>query len=355
MNKILLIIIAVIFVVATAWIVRKEKTATRTDSTNGNEDTAPANLNPLTIESLRKGTYPGSDITIEEKLSPGSNYQRYLTSYKSEGLKIYALLTIPNGTKPEKGWPAILFNHGYIPPKEYRTTERYIAYTDGFSRAGYVLFRPDYRGNGNSEGTPSGAYGSNDYTVDVLNALASVKKLTSPSDSHNQDTQSKPIVDPGRIGMWGHSMGGYITLRSMVVTHDIKAGVIWGGVVGSYPDLLNNWRRRTNTPFPLPTGTRRWRDVLVEQYGTPEANPAFWKSISANGYLQDISGPLELHHSVTDEEVPVAFSETLKKQMDEAGKSAALFTYPGDDHNISHNFNSAMERSVRFFNTYLSL
>ena len=43
--------------------------------------------------------------------------------------------------------------------------------------------------------------------------------------------------------MWGHSMGGYITVRSMVTAGDIKAGVIWAGVVASYPDLMERWRR----------------------------------------------------------------------------------------------------------------
>src|SRR5687767_8741267 len=85
---------------------------------------------PLTIEALRAGDYPGSDLIIEQTLTPGSNYKRYIASYKSEGLKIYGLLTIPNGQKPSTGWPVIIFNHGFIPPDVYQTTERYIAYTD---------------------------------------------------------------------------------------------------------------------------------------------------------------------------------------------------------------------------------
>jgi hypothetical protein len=34
-------------------------------------------------------------------------------------------------------------------------------------------------------------------------------------------------------------MGGLLTLRSMVTTKEIKAGVIWAGVVASYPELYN--------------------------------------------------------------------------------------------------------------------
>src|SRR6476659_119792 len=85
---------------------------------------------PLQIDSMRARQYPGSDIVIEQVLDPGVNYNRYYVSYLSDGLKIYALMTVPNGQKPPTGWPVIIFNHGYIPPEIYRTTERYVAYVN---------------------------------------------------------------------------------------------------------------------------------------------------------------------------------------------------------------------------------
>lgn len=318
------------------------------DNMGGEMETEPYTLS---IESLRLGDYPGSDLVIEQTLTPGNNYQRYIVSYKSEGLKIYALLTVPDGDPsassgqgaPAGGFPAIVFNHGYIPPAEYQTTERYVAYTDAFSRNGYVLLRPDYRGHGNSEGNPSGAYGSNGYTIDVLNALSSLKKY--------------PSVNPEKIGFWGHSMGGFITLRSMVVRNDIKAGVIWGGVVGSYEDLFERWRRRgipSNAPTNVPnTREGGWGQTLTAQFGSPTDNPEFWKSLSANSYLKDISGPIQLHHGTLDASVPIEFSRILEKQLKEAGKTVELYEYQGDDHNIASNFNIAAQRSVEFFDKYL--
>jgi uncharacterized protein len=294
---------------------------------------------PLEISAMRAREYPGSDIIIETVLDPGVNYNRYYVSYLSEGLKIYALMTIPNGERPATGWPVVIFNHGYIPPDVYVTTERYIAYVDLIARSGYIVFRSDYRGHDRSEGQAGGAYSRPDYTVDVLNAVASMKKY--------------PDADPNRIGMWGHSMGGYITLRSMVITQDIKAGVIWAGVVASYPDLLTRWRRGTGASPDSTPRPGSWRSTFVEMYGSPEENPEFWNSISSNSYLTEVSGPIQLHHGTSDTDVPLEFSELLFYQMIAADQYVELFKYDGDNHNISNYFSTAMQRSIEFFDRYV--
>ncbi|MDQ3098226.1 MAG: alpha/beta fold hydrolase [bacterium] len=300
---------------------------------------AVAQLHPLSIESARKQEYPGSEFTIEQTLTPGSNYNKYVTSYLSEGLKIYGQLTIPKTTKPDNGYPVVVFNHGYIEPSEYRTIEKYVAYQDAFARAGYITFKSDYRGHGSSEGQAQGGYGNSGYTTDVLNATATLKK--------------HPDADANKIGMWGHSMGGYITLRAMVIDPDIKAGVIWAGVVGSYPDLVNNWRRRSNQPQPSPSGARRWRQQLIEEYGEPEANAAFWNSISANNYLTDLAGPIQIHHGTADASVPVEFSQKLNTDLEKLNAATEYYEYAGDDHNLTRNLSIALNRSVQFFNTHI--
>lgn len=294
---------------------------------------------PMQIDALRAETYPGSDILLEEELEPGTNYKRYYASYLSEGLKIYALLTVPNGTMPAGGFPAIVFNHGYIPPNEYRTTERYIAYVDRLARSGYIVFRIDYRGHDRSEGSPSGAYSSPGYTVDVLNAVSSLQRF--------------PQANPDKIGMWGHSMGGFLTLRAMVVSDAVKAGVIWAGVVAPYADMLYNWRHN-DLPFSIVRpGGSGWRSGWVQQFGAPEENPDFWNSVSANAYLTDLSGAVQLHHGTADSEVPTAFSQTLYNQIDAAGGEVEYYIYEGDNHNLSNNFNTAMQRTIDFYDRYL--
>lgn len=310
---------------------------------NSQVNQAVKETHPLMINVLRSKDYPGSEIIIEQTLSSGVNYNQYIASYRSEGLKIYGLLTIPEEVKPEKGWPVIIFNHGYIRPGEYKTTQRYVAYVDAFAKAGYIVFKPDYRGHGFSEGQPEGGYYSPAYTEDVLNALSSLKRYKDAS--------------PGKIGMWGHSMGGNLTLRSLVVDPtDIKAAVIWGGAVGTYDDLMNNWQRRVSySPPPNELALRnRYRQNLISKYGTPKNNPGFWNSIDPNFFLQDITAPIQLHTGAADEEVPPVFSQDLFNRLKKLKKEVEFFSYPNGDHNIAEpNFSLAIQRSIDFFDKYL--
>jgi len=300
--------------------------------------------NALSIETMRQKQYPGSAITIEKTFPDGTNFHQYLTSYLSDNLKIYALLTVPIGLKPANGWPVIIFNHGYISPKQYQTfpsVGQYVSYYPPFSSNGYIVFKPDYRGNGNSQGYPEGTYYSPAYTTDDLNALSSIKKYSD--------------ANPQKIGIWGHSMGGNITLKDLVIDpKDIKAAVIWGGVIGSYSQILN-WHDPLYKPPSAELALRNLhRADLVAKYGTPDSNKTFWDSIDPLSFVSDITTPVQIHAGSADEEVPPIFSQTLYDRLLAAHKTVELFMYSGANHNISEpSFSLAMERSLAFFNTYL--
>lgn len=303
------------------------------------------NTDPLTIRYLQEQVYPGSDIRVEEILIAEGDFTKQIASYKSEELTIKALMTIPNEDPPPDGFPAIVIAHGDVNTNTYDRTEKYVGQVEQFASSGYVVFMPDYRGHADSQGSPTNAYAFPDYIVDTLNALASIRK--------------HPKVDSENVGLWSHSTGGHIALRTMVVDPKVKAAVYWGGVVGSFEELLANWPTyweytNQNPPKPDPSNPQKdWRAYLTQKYGDPQKNPEGWDSISATSYLDVIEAPIQLHHAKTDEWVPFVLSEMLHKKLANAGKSSELISYEADNHNLENNNDLAMERTIDFFDRHL--
>jgi dipeptidyl aminopeptidase/acylaminoacyl peptidase len=293
----------------------------------------------LTINYLRGLDITGSEITIERELPANFYYRRQIVSYISEGNKIYGLLMTPYIEQPENGYKAIVFNHGYIPPEYYRTEMRYEAYVDYLARSGFVVFKIDYRGHGQSEGEPSGSYFSPGYTIDSIAALKSLQTLD--------------YVDPQGIGMWGHSMAGNLTLRAMLIEPDVKAGVIWAGAVYSYEDFAEyGIDDNTYRPPATPEGEERPRRSrqIFEVYGRPGSGHPFWDAVSLTENIEYLNSPLQIHHAVDDPVVSIQYSQGLAEVMQENGKEYEFYIYEGGGHNIiSPYFGQAMQRTVEFF------
>jgi uncharacterized protein len=305
---------------------------------------------PISIEYLRSLTIDSEALVLEEELSSEVAYSRYIASYISEGNKVYGLLTIPTGAMPQDGYPAIVFDHGYIPPTQYITTSGYVAYVDYLAKNGFVVFKIDFRGNGKSEGDPSGSYFSSAYTIDAVSAVKSLQKFEK--------------VNPKRIGMWGHSMSGNVLLRSMLVSGDIKAGVIWAGAVYSYKDFVtykisdNSYVHR---PYEIKEGieqsNRETSAEIQKIRNTPEDidfNSDFWKAISLTENISYLKYPLQIHHAKNDDVVNIGYSKDLGDVLKSNNKTYELYEYEGGGHNItSPYFEKAMERTVEFFKKYL--
>ena len=296
----------------------------------------------LTIEYLRELEINGSEITFHERLAPGYNYSRHLVSYLSEGNKIYGLLTVPFGDPPEGGFKAIVFNHGYIPPGNYQTLERYGAYVDYLARSGFVVFKIDFRGHGNSEGNPSGSYFSPGYTIDAISALKSLQTLD--------------YIDTEGIGMWGHSMAGNLVLRAMLIEPEVQAGVIWAGAVYSYEDFLTygiNDRsyRPPATPQNLDENEHlRSSRLIFDFYGWPATSSPYWQAVSLTENIDYLNSPIQLHHAEDDPVVNINYSHGLAGVLLKNRKTYEFYTYEGGGHNlISPYFDRAMLRTVEFF------
>lgn len=293
----------------------------------------------MTVPYLRSREYT-SKIGPMENIGDNGVYTSYLTSYQSDGLKINGLLTIPDGAAQTK-YPAIVFVHGYIPPTEYVTTERYVAYVDYLARNGFVVFKIDLRGHGNSEGKAGGGYFGSDYVVDALNAYAAL--------------QVADFVNPKAVGMWGHSMAGNILLRSFAARPTIPAVVIWAGAVYSYEDQIkygihdNSYR-----PQDLQNRSNNSRRLLFEKVGSPSASSPFWNQVAPTNYLNDLKGAIEIHHAQDDDVVNIGYSRDMVALLDKTLVPHEYYEYPTGGHNITDpSFSLAMQRTVEFFKKYL--
>ena len=295
----------------------------------------------MTVPHLRQRDYQSS-LGEMELLSQSSSYESYLTSYDSDGYRVNGLLTRPAGDEPEGGWPAIVFVHGYIPPSVYQTTGQYADYVDFLARNGFVVFKIDLRGHGDSEGEAGGGYFGSDYIVDVLNARAAL----GASDFVNGD----------KIGLWGHSMAGNVLMRSWAAEPEVPAVVIWAGAVYTYEDRDKYGIDDNSYRPPGDNSTQRQnrRRELFEKHGSPSAQSVFWRQVIPTNYTSDLKGALQIHHAVDDSVVNIGYSRDLMEVLKKTSVPHELFEYSSGGHNISDaSFVTAMQRTVDFYKEQL--
>lgn len=278
------------------------------------------------ISSLRQRTYGEGEFKVEQTLQVTQAFTRSLISYTSDGLTVYGMMNTPKGPGP---FPVVLVLHGYVNPRAYRTPYTYTQrYADTLARQGFLVIHPDYRAHGRSEGfETTGNYFRVGYAIDVLNLIEFVKRM--------------PNAKPNAIGLFGHSMGGGIAQRVLVVnTKDVKAAVLYGAM--NADEILNV--KQITTVF-RPGAHTQEQDVPAE----------LWGQISPVGYLGDIAAAVQIHHGQKDNQVPPDWSRNLNARLGELGKRVELFEYPGQGHSLQgRSLTTMMDRVVVFFRETLT-
>lgn len=295
----------------------------------------------LNIGFMRSIDYPGSSIVVEKSLDPGSNYDRYIVSFASNGLKQFAYMTVPQRLESNEDFPVVIVVHGYQVPDLYTPDGNYILQMDAFAKNGYIVFKPDLRGHGKSQGLAESAYFTDGYTIDVLNAISSIKKY--------------PDVNPEKIGIWAHSMGANIGLRASEISDDVKVLNLVSGVVGDYNDILRNWTDKvTYIPDRQDLELRfKGSQELISKFGQPIDNPFFWRILDPYYNVNLINCPVLIQVGLSDNQVPVEFSEKLHDRLIKNGKDSEIIKYPEANHDLDTHFVDAMNLSISFFDSKL--
>lgn len=294
-------------------------------------------IHPLQINQLQKKNYPGGNLKIEQRLDNPTTSDVFIVSYPSEGLKIYGLVAIPAGSPPAGGWPLIVFNRGFVPKEDYKIDKQYQRYWQYLVNAGFAIFKSDYRGIGRSQGEQAqNLIPSN--STDVLNGLLSLKNW--PKDK----------IDFNQVGIWGHSMGAQVSLQCMLSSNIFKAGVLWSGFFIPVDQMIKRWRKSDDPK------RKEQAEKLIKEFGDPNQNSDFYHSISPIYHLNELPGPIQLHHGQKDDKVPYTDSLRLEKELKKAGKSGGIYIYKNGGHNLNEPdiLPEAMANTIEFFNEYLA-
>jgi len=283
--------------------------------------------NHLFIENLKKFKFKNNTLTIERKVREYKEFTSYVAYYYSENLKLYTLIDIPNGNKNK--YPVVVVNHGHIPPDKYSTINSYSLVTTYFSQNGFLVLKPDYRGHDRSEKDADSELNVLSYPVDVLNLLYALPSLEK--------------ADMDNIFIYGHSMGGPISLAVLEAYPNIRCATLWAPVSVAFPESTLYFIRKRNKEL-----SNELSDKINKTL-----NKNDFDKLSPVNYLNLIKVPILLQHGILDESVPYAWSENLIENFKENNITYQFYSYE-DDHNFSRKyFYTALKRDVDFFKSHL--
>jgi dipeptidyl-peptidase-4 len=222
-----------------------------------------------------------------------------------DGLTFNYRLIRPMDFDPAKKYPVVVFTYGgphaQVVKKAWTRQELYHAY---LAQQGYVVFSLDNRG----------AWGRGKaWEEPLLKRMGKVELEDQVAGVEFLKTLS--FVDADRIGVWGWSYGGYMTLEAMFNRGDVfKAGVAVAPVA--------DWRL--------------YDSIYTERYlKLPKDNAEGYEESAPLANVEGLKGPLLLMHGDADDNVHVQNSVALVRKLIDAGKDFDFMIYPQKEHGIS--------------------
>ena len=150
------------------------------------------------------------------------------------------------------------------------------------------------------------------------------------------------LADPARIGVYGGSYGGYLTLMSLALRPDrFAAGVSVVGVV--------SWKTMAET-------TRGdLRDYLLREFGDPVKDAELYRERSPLTHASKIRAPLLILQGENDPRVPRSEAEQVVKVLRDGGKTHEYHVYPGEGHGfrVTENRIDSVRRALDWFDRHL--
>jgi dipeptidyl-peptidase-4 len=250
----------------------------------------------------------------------GNSIPEFGTLSAEDGQRLYYRLFKPGDFDASKRYPAIIDVYGG--PGVQRVLDNWTgnSFTQILTRAGYVVFQLDNRGSG---------FRGTEFQAPIHSKLGEVEVADQVLGARWLAAQD--FVDPTRIGVWGWSYGGYLTLMLMFKAPDVFSV----GVAGA---PVTDWRLYDT----------HYTERYLER---PEMNAAGYTASSVLPYAKELRGKLLVMHGMADDNVLFLHSTKLFRILQDLGKPFDVMVYPGAKHGLTrqHDGRHAYATIKRFF------
>ncbi|WP_444940745.1 DPP IV N-terminal domain-containing protein [Microbulbifer sp. ZKSA004] len=239
------------------------------------------------------------------------------------GQELFYRLYKPANFDAKKSYPVMVFVYGG-PHAQVVTNSWDKLFNQYMAQQGYIVFSLDNRGSANRGTTFENPIFKNMGSPEVEDQITGVEFL-----------RTLPYVDKNKVGIFGHSYGGYMTLMSM-----FKAGDYFKAGVSGAP--VTDWTL--------------YDTHYTERYmGNPTKDMDAYEASSVFPYTKGLQGDLLIYHGMADDNVLFTNTTKLIKQLQDNGQQFELMTYPGKKHSLRGKQTRIHQYSMikRFFDRHL--
>jgi dipeptidyl-peptidase-4 len=249
-------------------------------------------------------------VMNENKVGELADYHlsapQFLTVKAHDGTPLNAVMIKPPDFDASKKYPVLVYTYGG--PHAQVVLNAWGGNTalwhQLMAQKGYIIFSLDNRGSA----------GRGHIFEEPIHYRLGAQELSDQLDGVTY-LKSLPYVDAGRIGIWGWSYGGHMTLHAMFEAGmDFKAGFAGGPVA--------DWH------FYDSIYTERYLGLLPEKEKEYRASSPIDRTAG-------LKGKLLIAHGTGDDNVHFANTLSLINELIEQGKYVEVMPFPGRGHGVS--------------------